>query len=256
MNQPERQLTQAAQDLPYPQAPDIATQVDWAAIVKRQSLPRSRRLAWAVIVLLLAAASLLAVPSVRASLIEFLQIGGVRILLPETSATPGKESPPAPTVTRPDPSQDFIVSILDLDGATSLEQARQVVDSPIELPAYPDGLREPDHVFISDVGTGLYVVLAWTAPDDPEKVEVSLYILGPGVRLTKGEPQVIEETQVNDQPAAFIEGVHLLSVDGFANPARLVSGPVLLWQEGDLTYRLEADLPQDEMIRIAESLQP
>jgi hypothetical protein len=36
---------------------------------------------------------------------------------------------------------------------------------------------------------------------------------------------------------------------------RLIEGNVLIWTEGDLTYRIETDLSLEEAIRIAESLQ-
>ncbi len=36
---------------------------------------------------------------------------------------------------------------------------------------------------------------------------------------------------------------------------RLVDGHVLIWAEGDITYRLETNLSLEEAIRVAESLQ-
>jgi hypothetical protein len=37
---------------------------------------------------------------------------------------------------------------------------------------------------------------------------------------------------------------------------RLVDGHVLIWADGDITYRLETNLLLEEAIRIAESLRP
>jgi hypothetical protein len=34
----------------------------------------------------------------------------------------------------------------------------------------------------------------------------------------------------------------------------LIEGHVLIWKEGDITYRLETDLPVEEAVKIAESL--
>ena len=136
-----------------------------------------------------------------------------------------------------------------------LQMLREMVEFPDS--AYqliPLCMGEPDHIFVSDIGTGLYIVLAWTTSGEPEKAEISLHILSPGVRLTKGPPDVIEETEVNGQPAAFVEGIYLLSIGGNVSPARLVTGAVLVWEEDGLTYRLEAELPRREMLLIAESL--
>jgi len=36
----------------------------------------------------------------------------------------------------------------------------------------------------------------------------------------------------------------------------LVEGNVLLWTEGEITYRLETDQRMEEAVRIAESLAP
>ena len=36
---------------------------------------------------------------------------------------------------------------------------------------------------------------------------------------------------------------------------RLVEGNVLLWEQDGVTYRLETELPLDEAIKVAESLE-
>jgi hypothetical protein len=37
---------------------------------------------------------------------------------------------------------------------------------------------------------------------------------------------------------------------------RLIDGHVLIWTDGNLTYRLETDLSLEEALKVAESLQP
>jgi hypothetical protein len=34
----------------------------------------------------------------------------------------------------------------------------------------------------------------------------------------------------------------------------LIEGHVLIWTEGEITYRLETDMPLEEAVRVAESL--
>ena len=45
-----------------------------------------------------------------------------------------------------------------------------------------------------------------------------------------------------------------LVTDGDYNLRRLITGYVLIWRDGDITYRLETDLPLEEAVKIAESL--
>jgi len=42
---------------------------------------------------------------------------------------------------------------------------------------------------------------------------------------------------------------------GSVDVTRLVTGHVLVWAEGGVTYRLESDLDLEEAMRIAESLE-
>ena len=42
--------------------------------------------------------------------------------------------------------------------------------------------------------------------------------------------------------------------NGNTDIRRMVDGNMLIWSEGEITYRLESDLQFDEAIKIAESL--
>ena len=115
----EAQVRALARALPYPPTPDLARRMRTTPAPARPI----RRLAW-VIVLLAILVSLLAVPPVRAALIEFFQIGGVRIYLAPTPTATRSPSTgtPAPTVT-PRPTPTFLPSLLNLAGETTLEEA-------------------------------------------------------------------------------------------------------------------------------------
>jgi hypothetical protein len=105
---------------------------------------------------------------------------------------------------------------------------------------------------------GPVVVLVWLNPAQPEQVRLSLQQLGPGTFAEKGNPGVVQETKVNGQQALWAEGPYVLQfrrgnqVD--YDFRRLVEGRVLIWAEGDITYRLESDLSLEEAVRVAESL--
>lgn len=274
MNEPalepwETRLRVAAGAFPYPPTPDLAGAVE-------RRLPGAarpavgRRWAWAVAVALFLLGGLLAVPQVRAAVLEFLQIGAVRIFLVEPTPTatppvtplPAATPPvtpaaaPSPTAT-PRPTPTPLVSVLDLAGETTLAEAETRAGFPIRLPAQPPDLGPPDRVFLQDLG-GPVVVLVWLEPGRPEAVRLSLHMLGPGTAGQKFEPPVVQETTVNGRPAVWTEGPYLLQFQRGRrvdfDTRRLVEGHVLLWVEGEITYRLETDLPLAAAVRIAESL--
>jgi hypothetical protein len=92
----------------------------------------------------------------------------------------------------------------------------------------------------------------------PDKVRLSLHQLGPGTFAMKGEVGTIVETTVNGQRALWTEGPYLLQflVNGRIEERlqRLVTGHVLIWTDGRITYRLETDLSLNDARRVAESL--
>lgn len=223
-------------------------------------------------------AGLLAVPQVRAGLLTFLRIGAVRILLTAPTPTPtpppptpteapsvptagpaagsGPTATPSPTPTQvpPTPTATPLASVLDLAGATTLEEAQAQVGFPIRLPSYPPDLGPPDRVFLQDLG-GPAVILVWLAPDQPDRVRLSLHLLGPDIIAQKFQPQVVQETTLHGQRALWTTGPYLLQLrNGAFEMRRLIEGHVLIWEQDSVTYRLETDLPLEEAIRIAESL--
>ncbi|HEX8682911.1 MAG TPA: hypothetical protein VF707_11390, partial [Ardenticatenaceae bacterium] len=219
----------------------------------RRRVSPARWLGWAALLLLMLA-GLLAVPQVRAGLLEVLRIGAVRILLVEPTPTVSS-SGQAPVTATPVPR----TAALGLVGETTLDEAQREAGFPVRLPTYPADLGPPDQVFLQDLD-GAVVVLVWLDPTDPREVRLSLHQLANTTFAEKGEPESIERTTVHGRPAIWSEGPYVLQfrrADGtYMGLQRLVTGNVLIWQEedGGVTYRLETDLPLDEARRIAESL--
>jgi hypothetical protein len=234
---------------------------------KRQaaSRPSIRRLQWlwAAGVLLALLVGLWSVPPVRAAILDFLQIGAVRIWLGEPTPTPTSapthssrgarpEATPAPALT-PRP-------FFDLAGRTTLEEAAEQAGFDIPLPTYPAGLGPPDEVFYQEMN-GPVVVLVWMRSDLPDQAAYSLHILGDGVTAQKGSPPVVMTTTVNGNRAVWTEGPYLLvyqAGEGAADQWEMrymISGRVLIWEEEGLTYRLESDLSLEQAVRMAESLE-
>lgn len=240
IEQLEQALLQAGRQLPYPITPDLAAP---AAGRPRPAL----RMGWALGVLLAVTASLLAVPDVRARVLEFLQVGSVQIALPPEGVSPVAWEP------WPTGKYGQIVPLSELDGETTLERAQVAMGFKFSLPAYPPSLGKPDRVYLQYVEQDPYAILLWM--DERTTPQLAFYILGPGAFLGKTEPQTVQTLQVNGQPAALVIGNHLLQFGDDLGIGILVQAPALIWQVGVLTYRLEGNLPLEELLRVAESIQ-
>jgi hypothetical protein len=262
----ENRLRDTAQDLPYPPTPDIARRVR-QMIAGHQAAPARRRMALATATfILLFLAGLLSVPSVRAAVIEFIQIGVIRIFVPESTQTPiptlsittTPELTPIPNRTLPpSPTPRDLIALEDLQGETTLEEAIQKASFTLELPTQPPDLGEPDRVFVQDM-RGAMVILVWTETGNPDKAELVLYEIAPGSFAgEKGMPYSIERAQVNGREAVWAQGPYVLYLsNGDMDLRRLIAGHVLIWDENGVTYRLESNLDLSQAIEIAESLEP
>jgi hypothetical protein len=245
------QLSTLGQLMAYPATPDLAAH--FVAAPSRAARPR--QFAWALTALLVSLVSLLAVPDVRARVLEFLQIGSVRVSLEPDVVMPGatEKSANALVSTRFKPGPYGTVIALPLvRGEVTLQEARNVLDLPIHLPSYPADLGEPDHVYVQHVGDEEFAILVWLGEE--ERPQIALYILGPNTRLTKGLPEAISMLTINENLAALVTGNHVLQFAGSQQSGILVQAPTLIWQANGVTYRLEADLPIDEIVRLAESI--
>jgi hypothetical protein len=261
----EKRLTLISMGLEYPRTPDIAGSVMTRLRHSTGSRFISRKLAWSLTIMLILVSSLVLIPPVRAAIIEFIQIGVVRIFprsvepTPEVirTAIPETMSPltATPGVSIPPPS--LIPQFENIAGETKLANAQQIANYPILLPTYPPELGQPNHVYIQDAD-GAMTILVWVDPVHPEDAMMSLHFIPEGSwAISKVRPVVIQETEVNGQRAIWAVGPYPLKLrNGNLEFTRLIDGHVLVWAEGNITYRIETDLPLEEAIKIAESLQP
>ncbi len=259
----EKQLYSIASGMEYPPTPDIAGDV--ATRLRPLTRPRfvSRKLAWSLTIMLILISSLMLVPPARAAIIEFIQIGIVRIFPRPTqppaevirTATPEIYTPSTATPVVELPS---LIPMLDnLAGETDLATAQVSAPYPILLPTYPPELGVPNHVYVQDV-EGAMTILVWLDSQQPEHVTMSLHFIPTGSwAINKMGPVVIQETEVNNQRAIWAEGPYpLILQNGDIQVTRMIDGHVLIWADDDITYRLETDLSLEEAIKIAESLEP
>jgi hypothetical protein len=244
----ETRLKELAQKVDYPVTPPIAKAVMARISVKPPVF--SRRLAWSLTILFITIISLMAIPPVRAAVFEFIQIGIVRIFPEAHTPIPETKTPLTPT-----PSA-LIPLLEEIMGEVTLQEARAFVEYPIPLPTHPVDLGEPDRIFVQEVDSQM-TILVWLDDENPGKVKLSLHIIPPNSWVIKKvDPTVIELTNVNGQRAVWATGPYpLLLHNREIDFVRLIEGNVLVWTQGDLTYRLETDLSLEEAIKIAESLQ-
>jgi hypothetical protein len=262
----EKRLISISKGFDYPRTPNIAGLV--TTRLRPPPRPRFiiRRLAWSLTLLLVLFSSLMLIPPARAAIIEFIQIGIVRIF--RTTSTPSPtpfEGTPStlipstkvPVTGTPAPTSRPLIPMLEsLAGKMNLEEAQQAVDYPILLPSYPSDIGPPDRIFVQNV-EGEMAILVWVDPQQTERVLMSLHFIPAGSwAIDKANPVTIQETSVNSERAIWTVGPYPLKMySGDIEFVRLINGHVLIWAEGDITYRLETDLPLEEAIKIAESLE-
>lgn len=231
----ERRVSEVAAAFVYPATPDLTVRPTSAVPVRG----RPRRLAWSYAAALLAllAAGVLAVPQARAGVLEFLRLGAIRILLGPATATPLATPTPIMTPTAP-----------ALSGLTTLSRARLLAGFPILQPAYPAGLGPPEEVYFQQF-EGQVVVTVWRAP-----AYLALYHITERDFAFK-TVQILEPATVNGLPALWVRGPHLAQFrDTRVGEFQFVAGNVLIWTQGEVTYRLESELSLEETLRVAESL--
>lgn len=240
----EKQIQEWAAGFAYPPTPDIAGQIRplLTSPAKKAAQPR-RRLAWALVLLLLAA-SLLAVPSVRAALVQILRAGGITIFVGEEAAV--DELPPLlneqlPSFTEPITLEEAVARFPDLA-------------LPTELPPPDDVLLHEEPVWDTAV------IFLWRDKADPQQIALSLYQINVAQYAYKGS-EMLEMTEVNGKQAFWLNGPHYFRLRDSALQAGeveewlFVEGSVLIWWEGSVTYRLEGANSLEEALQIAESLQ-
>ena len=259
----EEQVKSIASEMQYPHTPDIAGFVMPRLHTSTRARFNSKALAWSLTIILVLLSSLMLIPSARAAIIDFFQIGAVRIFPPQPTLTltvPIEETPATtiPRTATPQPTSDLLLLLNKIAGKTTLGRAQAIADYSILLPTYPADLGEPNYIFVQDID-GAMTILVWLDSQQPDQVRMSLHFIpSQSWVINKMGPKVIRETQVNGRKAIWAEGPYPLKIQGSSEVefTRLINGHVLIWADGAITYRLETDLSMEEALKIAESLVP
>ncbi|MCB0033634.1 MAG: hypothetical protein KDE51_06440 [Anaerolineales bacterium] len=238
MNNWEEQVAHWAKQFEYPPTPDLSR--SWQASPQPKNAHTRPRLAWAMAVVVALLASLLLVPSVRATAVAIIRAGAVTIFVGEQ---------PTPLVA-PEGIQVPAELMTEISLAEALERQP-------DLRTLPDrGL--PDQLFWSDVGQGGWsgdvIVQVWLAADG-RSADIALYHISAPQQVYKGADW-IDETTINGDQAFWINGPHLFRVEGVWSEWEFIDSNVLVWWTNNVTYRLESYLTFAEAVQAAESLVP
>jgi hypothetical protein len=160
-------------------------------------------------------------------------------------------------------------SRLSLGDPTTLEAVRSRVEYQVLAPT---ALDPPDEVYLRDPPPGGQVALVYLPRQGLPVTAQSgvgalltqfLGALQPNAFVGKGLPPStkLEEVSVNGARGYWIEGeAHMfffLDAQGRMQTDMFrLAGNVLLWEQANLTMRLELAVPKAEALRIAASVQP
>ena len=267
----EQALTRLGARLDYPEPLDLAARVGraleagtggrrgprWGFPVWSRRFASLWRPAWkpvavaAALVVALFAGSLVAFPSVRETVADWLGVRGIGITVVPTLS-------PIPTNYR---------SLL-IGRPASLEEARSAVAWPVLVPDDPL-LGPPDEIYLDLAHRDGAVSLVWGARQGLPTASTT----GAGLLLTEfrgsinerffqkfvGPGSTIERVHVGDRLGYWISGAphEVVVLDPYGEPIRdtiRLAGNVLMWEDGDLTLRLESDLGKDDALRVASSV--
>ncbi len=243
----ERRLRALTSELAYPETPPLAASVT-SRLLSERAASRSRRLFPGAALwtrrrtVALAVAGLLFLGG--AAVAGRLAIGAVGIRIVPKASTPPATGTEA-----------------SLGRASSLAEAADVLGFE---PAFPPSLGPPDDVRIARTLAGpRVVVLAWRAGPSDDAIQgtpwTTLLMEVPGHREVAFKEVYanvgIEPTFVGGSEALWIEGPHelvLITPNGERHLS--VAAHTLVWEHGDVTYRLETLLPQQAARTLAETI--
>jgi hypothetical protein len=240
------ELDAALGDLDLSSAVMRQVELPAARVRSRVRLRRRRRLVVALVAAV-AATAVLAIPSARAAVTSFFDIGAVRV----------HEEPP--------PVAPAGSGALRLGEPTTLDGARALM--PVVVPTAA-GLEVPDEVWFDAKGGGVTSLVYRAGPGLPEARHtdgIGLLIqefagdAGPFIDKYVTSGARAQRVAVGPYKGVFISGGdHALFYEdptgaGARDEGRLV-GNALIFQRGDVTIRLEGDLSRARMVAIAESL--
>jgi hypothetical protein len=240
----ELALADLGRHVEFPPTPNLAPRVreQLAARPEQPRLTRRRGLTLAFVLLAVAVAAVLAVPQTRAAILEFFHLRGVSI----------ERVGELPTVPL---QRDF--NKLFLGEKVSLDVARDRADFEIVV---PEALGDPDAVYFQEAPPGGMVSLVYGTPEHPRALFTQFRASVEEVIFKKvATGTQIDSVRVDGEPGYFLSGnphdfSYLDRRGDYRQEIVRLAGNTLLWERGALTLRLEADINEEETLKIARSV--
>jgi hypothetical protein len=245
----ERSLVAAAPHYRFPPTPDLAGAARVRLPERRPARVVRRPLLVAAAVLVAAACGLLAVsPGARSAVLDLLdRVPGIRI--ERASALPAV------------PYRQFP----EWGTQVSLERAKAIFRGPLLLPR---DFGDPNRVYWAPFPPGDPITAIWGNGREGRLVITQWRVGGPYLfyKVLSLETNV-ESVSVDGAPGIWMHGgdhIVFYLAPGERNPdvalhhrsEGVLAGNVLAWRNGDLIYRLEAQVSKERALELAHSLEP
>jgi hypothetical protein len=215
-----------------------------------------RRFVAAAVVLLVAAAVTIAVPSSRQAVASWFAFTGVDVRSGPSQSIPRPVNPATPAP-------------LAAGSRVTLDQAQRATTDRVRVPA---NLAPPDHVFLRRDGAAVIVTIAYRTASTLTATSDTGYALLVTEIFDAGEPvlrKMLEESatatavRVNGMAGVFIAGPQQVVMLDYSRTSHgqptlhevsaRASANTLIWADG-ATYRLEGDFTQPVALALSEAL--
>lgn len=233
----ESRLSALGAEIDFPPEPDLRAAVR-ERMARHRTGRRRRWLAVAFAVLVVAIAGVLAVPSARTAIKDWLGFGAVRFQF--VDRLPARQ----------------VSSELDLGVPITLGDAQARAAFRIAVP--PDDLGDPV-IYLRNPPRGGMVSFLYGTPAEARLIVSELPgDVQPFLQKTLSQTTTAESVKVNGNEGWWLTGAHYVEYADAAGrfdaaPARL-AGRVLLWMKGPVLYRIEGPLTKQQAVEIAESI--
>ncbi len=253
----EARLLALGRELDFPATPDFVPAVRARSSTDRSGRrPRSWRIAVAAAAAIaVTVGALVAIPSTRDAIAGFFHLKGLVIQRVQTN--------PTPTASRGNPS---IGERLDLGEQVTLDHAQASLPYQIVI---PQSLGTPDLVYlIAPPSTQAIALVYLPRPTLPEAAQTGVGALVIEFRgqvqpdlfgKMLGPDATVENVTVNNQAGYWISGAphgfFFIDAQGVTREDTFrLAGNTLIWDQGRLTIRIEADLSKAEVLQLATSM--
>jgi hypothetical protein len=267
----DQALATMARAYEYPPTPDIVAAIRRPTgrrpAAAASTVPQRRAPSWAAAlaaIVLLFALGILAVPQTRAAVLSLVaRIGAISIFLDETlpvatplpATLPSAVAPSTPVSLAPTPVALALLAAVP-GRPIPVDALEQFESLPVRLPPADGEWGVPDSAVLHQLGTRPLVTLIWDDPDRPGYPILTLSQTDiPQLAFKMAAAEQVTPVAIGDSEGMWIAGPHTLQLPINGGPPEAwITGNVLVWSDGIMTYRIEGDITQAAAVRLANSI--